>query len=430
MRTRNVCTGTTLLIAALFAGAAQAAPPYSAAAPAMALEKPAIGWPSQDPALGERDWREANETVGRFERGHIDLLRWEADNLPKADAPGDSRPQLTAGAAVRAALAQRPALFATSGMNAQERALADITVVELAREVQQAWIGAVTAEAALRNAEREFEAASVADELAARMTAAGNWGRDRLIAKRLDLADTAVAVVQARHAALAAREALVRVAGLSGEAAEFSLPLALPPLPQTTASGDGIEAAAVHAHPVLAVLSAEAERAERALSQGDRALWQAASEAALPYAADAALPSAAPFIDLRRTPLSHDLQRAVRTRAEATMLAVRVRSQVREAWHGVASAHEVATLLRERALPLATEREDDMVLRYNGMLKSTWDLIDATRERIAAESAALESERDFWLAHINLQAVLAGAEHVGGGRGVARSTRGAAAGGH
>ena len=139
---------------------------------------------------------------------------------------------------------------------------------------------------------------------------------------------------------------------------------------------------------------------------------------------------AAPYIDLRRTPLSHDTQRAMRTRAEAALLALRVRSQAREAWHGYATAHAVASLMRDRVLPLTAEFEDDMLLRYNGMLKSTWDLIDATRERVAAESAALQTQRDFWLAHINLQAVLAGAEHVGGGSAFARNTRGGAAGGH
>lgn len=419
-----------LLVAALLAGAAQAAPPYAPEAPAAALTHSPVAWPEHDPALGEGDWREANDTVGRFERGHIDLLRWEAANLPKAADAADSRPLLTAGSAVRMAFAQRPALFTTSGMNAQERAVADVASVELARDVQQAWIGAVAAQAELRNAEREFEAASVADELAARMTAAGNWGRDRLVGKRLDLADAAIALTQARHATFAAREALIRAAGLSGEAAQFSLPTELPPLPKEVQTADDIEAEVVRSHPLLAVAAADAERADTTLSQGDRALWQAASEAALPDAGDATLPTTAPYIDLRRTPLSHDVQRALRTRAEATSLAVRVRSQAREAWHGYATAHEVATLLRARSVPLTTEREDDMLLRYNGMLKSTWDVIDATRDRGATESAALAAERDFWLAHINLQAVLAGAEHIGGGSGVARSNRGAAAGGH
>jgi len=420
-------TPTALLLSALLAGAAQAAPPSAPAAP---LAKPSIAWPADDPALGERDWREANDTVGRFERGHIDLLRWEAANLPEAAEATDTRPLLTAGAAVRAAFSQRPALFASSGMNALERALADVAAVELAREVQQAWVSAVAAQAALRHAEREFEAASVADELAARMTAAGNWGRDRLVGKRLDLADAAIALVQARHAAFAAREALVRASGLAGEAAEFSLPSELATLPETLQTANEIETAALQAHPLLSVLTAEAERADSALSQGDRKRWESAAEAALPDAGNTALPTAAPFIDLRRTPLSHDVQRAVRSRADAALLRVRVASQAREAWHGYAAAHEVASVLTGRVLPLAAEREDDMLLRYNGMLKSTWDLIDATRERVAAETAALEATRDFWLAHINLQAVLAGAEHVGGGSGVARNTRGGAAGGH
>lgn len=420
-------TPATLLVSALLAGAAQAAPPSAPAAP---LAKPSIAWPANDPALAERDWREANDAVGRFERGHIDLLRWEAANLPKSTDAADKRPLLTAGSAVRMAFAQRPALFTTSGMNAQERAMADVAAVELAREVQQAWIGAVAAQVELRNAEHEFEAASVADELAARMTAAGNWGRDRLIGKRIDLADAAMALAQARHAAFAAREALIRAAGLYGKASAFSLPTELPPLPQEVQTADGIEAEVVRTHPLLAVAAAEAERADTALTRGDRALWQAATEAALPDAGDATVPTTAPYIDLRRTPLSHDVQRALRTRSEAELLAVRVRSQAREAWHGYATAFEVATLLRAHSLPLTVEREDDILLRYNGMLKSTWDVIDAARERVSTESAALAAERDFWLAHINLQAVLAGAEHVGGGTGLARSTRGGAAGGH
>jgi hypothetical protein len=365
--------------------------------PAAPLAQPSIVWPANDPALGERDWREANDTVGRFERGHIDLLRWEAANLPEIADAADTRPLLTAGAAVRTAFAQRPALFASSGLNAQERALADVAAVELAREAHQAWVSAVAAQAALRHAEREFEAASVADELAARMTAAGNWGRDRLVGKRLDLADAAIALTQARHAAFAAREALIRVAGLAGAATEFSLPTDLPALPELQTT-EGIEASALRAHPLLAVLTAEAERADAALSQGDRKRWQAASEAALPDADETALPTAAPFIDLRRTPLSHDVQRAVRSRAEAALLAARVGSQAREAWHGYAAAHEVASLLRERVLPLTAEFEDDMLLRYNGMLQSTWDLLAASQARIAAgltqeAAAALVSQK-------------------------------------
>ena len=421
MAPKRLFAHTALLIAALSAGAAPATPQDRAPAT----------WPTNDPALGERDWRDANDTVGSFERGHIDLLRWEAENLPTPPEAADEGPRLTAGAAVRAAFAQRPGLFASNDMSAMERARADVAAVELAREVQQAWVHAVAAQAALRNAEREFEAASLADELAARMTAAGNWGRDRLVGKRLDLADATVALAHARHAAFAAREALVRAAALPEDAGRFSLPAALPPLPDAPLSADRIETEAERGHPLLTVLAIEAERAEAALPQRERTLWHQISHAALPAEGDETLPPlpAAPFVDLRRTPLGHDAQRALRTRDEATTLAIRIRSQAREAWHGYTAAYEVAKLLRERALPLAAERADDMLLRYNGMLKSTWDLIDSTREHIAGETAALSAERDFWLAHINLQAVLVGAEHVDTSSGAARKNR-VAAGGH
>lgn len=74
-------------------------------------------------------------------------------------------------------------------------------------------------------------------------------------------------------------------------------------------------------------------------------------------------------------------------------------------------------------------RREEVLLRYNGMLKSTWDLLDAARERLAAETAATLALRDFWLAHVNLQAVLAGADYPGADA-VAQAAGSKAAGGH
>ena len=42
------------------------------------------------------------------------------------------------------------------------------------------------------------------------------------------------------------------------------------------------------------------------------------------------------------------------------------------------------------------------------MLASTWEVLAAARERIAAQQAAVTAERDAWLAWLDLQAVLAG----------------------
>ena len=54
-----------------------------------------------------------------------------------------------------------------------------------------------------------------------------------------------------------------------------------------------------------------------------------------------------------------------------------------------------------------------MVLRYNGMLASVWELLGETRASMLAVSAAIEAQRDFWLADTDLQLALTGSSPAG-----------------
>ena len=49
-----------------------------------------------------------------------------------------------------------------------------------------------------------------------------------------------------------------------------------------------------------------------------------------------------------------------------------------------------------------------MVLRYNGMLVSVWELLGETRASMLAVNAAIEAQRDFWLADTDLQLAITG----------------------
>jgi outer membrane protein TolC len=49
-----------------------------------------------------------------------------------------------------------------------------------------------------------------------------------------------------------------------------------------------------------------------------------------------------------------------------------------------------------------------MVLRYNGMLTSLFDVLADSQAATMAANATLEAQRDFWMAHIDLSALLAG----------------------
>lgn len=139
--------------------------------------------------------------------------------------------------------------------------------------------------------------------------------------------------------------------------------------------------------------------------------------------------TSAPVLEQRRLPPGHEAARAAKAQAEAAALAVRIRSQVREAYHQYRVAYEIAQRAEENHR-LSVELQDDMLLRYNGMLKSTWDLLASARDRVERADAAVQARRDFWLAHANLQAVLAGAKYPGADAGAVATGRKSAAGGH
>ena len=49
-----------------------------------------------------------------------------------------------------------------------------------------------------------------------------------------------------------------------------------------------------------------------------------------------------------------------------------------------------------------------MLLRYNGMLASVFELLADSREQVAAVNGYIESVRDFWIAESDLQMALTG----------------------
>ena len=427
-----------VLAAGLLPIAAQSTPPYDPAAPVPAPHYTALPLLGTLPQLGETDWRQANETVGQFTRGHIDVLRWESENpvIGHLEAVPEGA-LMSAAQALRLALSARPDLLATSAMSRAERAQADIAAATFSRDVLRAWLSAVAAETALVNAGKAYGAAETGAELAARMTRVGNWGQDRLLGEQLSLKDAGVGLIAARQEATRAREALARMTGLWGEAAQFSLPSSLPDLPAEAIDGTGLEALALSRHPILPLAMQEAERARRAIGANVQVRWQALGAEVVEQmldelASDESVlsqpPSAAALIDLRRAGLGHEAPHAFRMIAEAENLAVSVRSQVREAYVNYRIAHDLAAQAASRN-DIQTAKQEEVLLRYNGMLKSTWDLLDAARERLAADTAAALALRDFWLAHVNLQAVLAGADYPGADA-VSQPAGKKAAGGH
>src|SRR5262249_42196661 len=92
----------------------------------------------------------------------------------------------------------------------------------------------------------------------------------------------------------------------------------------------------------------------------------------------------------------------------AAQVAIDARSELREAAHQRRSAFDIARRLQDDAVPLARKVSEENQLRYNGMLISVFELLADARAQVAAVHAAIEAQRDFWIAQAELDMALVG----------------------
>ncbi len=130
----------------------------------------------------------------------------------------------------------------------------------------------------------------------------------------------------------------------------------------------------------------------------------------------------------RREPGADALWDAMGNAARVRELAVKARSEAREAYHGYRTAWDLAKHYEKEVLPLSRFINDETLLRYNGMLASVFELLAEARAQAQAASEAVQASRDFWLADIALRTVLAGAPYdAAPGTSPQRTSPGAAA---
>lgn len=365
------------------------------------------------------DWRDANDTVGRFPRGHIDLLRWEQQQPAPTTGSATSAPTVpqTLAQALARAWAREPAAFVQPGMSPAEAAAAQVRAAGVAHETRRAWFTAIAAEAGLRQQQATWDAADTGAELARRMQRVGHWSAAQATAEHQLRLAAGADLVRARVDAQAARE---RLGALTGQPAlAESLPTQLPEPPATVPALRELEALALQRHPQLSVWRLDSERdraavAPAALERAQAHLLAVAQGAAAHDPLAPAEPAPPLRLDPRALPgWSHALENALTAQARADALAATVRAQVREAWLRLGAAHELATATQAQAVPAAEQQMLDGQQRYNGMLASTWELLARSRALAQARRTAEEARLAYWLAHNDLLTVLAGGGYSG-----------------
>ncbi|MES2324212.1 MAG: TolC family protein [Pseudomonadota bacterium] len=260
-------------------------------------------------------------------------------------------------------------------------------------------------------------AADASADLARRMAAAGNWSRLQEARELAFQADAVAQLARARHTRTVEREKLTRLMGLPS--ATFELPGRLPDLPDAPREAKDAEAQAMANR--LDILMAQKELAGLKTSLGLTRTTRFVNllDVSFLHGMDEAAHRNNGFEIELQIPL-FDWGSVRVARAEASYMqavhraagaAIDARSQVRESHSAYLTAYALARHYRDEVVPLKKRISDEQLLRYNGMLIGVFELLADAREQVASVNAAIEAQRDYWIADSALQAAMTGAQH-------------------
>ena len=290
------------------------------------------------------------------------------------------------------------------------------SAVQLAADTRRAYFNAVAAVQTEQFMQRALVSAEAGAELATRLQQAGNWSRLDQARQQVFYADAVSDLARARHQATATREHLTRLLGLWGRQTAFTLPQRLPDLPAQAVQAGNIEAQAMEQRLDVqgAKLDAHATADALGLSKVTGLVNvldvgytnKSSSEAPRENGYEVSLEL--PLFDWgsARNAKAQALYEQSLQRTAGT--AVKARSEVREAYSSYRTAYDLARHYRDEVVPLRKTISHEVLLRYNGMLASVFELLADAREQVASVNGAIETQRDFWIAQTELQSAING----------------------
>ncbi|MFZ7094320.1 TolC family protein [Primorskyibacter sp. 2E233] len=312
----------------------------------------------------------------------------------------------------------RTKLAETRFRQAQMVALAE--TVALAAETRRAWIDAVAAFEASALIGRAQGTAEAASELAAELGRTGAMNRADQAREHVFTAELAAERTEARLEAQLAKEQLTRLMGLYGTGIDYYVPDRLPSLPGRKPGRSDAERLALEHRTDLAIakLELEAIAQQYRLDTQTRRLSSAVVTAGveiersdsretevspvLAVGLEIPLYDAGPLTS-RRGALEYS--RAAHALAQQ---AVNARSEARSAHAAVTGTYNIARHWRDEVLPLRREIDREALKSYNGMLTSTFELIEDARDGLEAQLETAKAKAAYWRAESDLKTVIWG----------------------
>ena len=288
--------------------------------------------------------------------------------------------------------------------------------LRLALDTRKAWFQAVAAQETAKYMAQVKESAEASAELARRMASIGNFPKLTQAREQAFYADSAAQLARAQHAATAARERLARLMGLWGDDLAFQLPERLPELPKAIREGGDLEAQAIAQR--LDIQGARRDADSLARSLGLTRVTRfvnllevgvlSKSESGEPRQRGWEIEVGLPIFDFGGARIARAERLYMQAVNRTIESAVAARSEVREAYSAYRTSFDLAQHYRDEIVPLRKRISEEVLLRYNGMLMSVFELLADSREQVAAVNGYIESLRDFWIAESDLQMALTG----------------------
>jgi outer membrane protein TolC len=293
---------------------------------------------------------------------------------------------------------------------------AAMEAVRLATETRRAYFNAVAAQQAAHYAEQVRTSAEASAELAKGMAQVGNFSKLDQMREQAFYADATAQLARARHNATAAREQLSRLMGVWGANTAFSLPDRLPDLPATPKSVERIETQAIQQRLDVQMAKRDTEMTASALGLSKatgfinvlHAGYVNKSTIGAPRENGYEIELELPIFDWSGARIAKAQAIYMQSVERTAATAIRARSEAREAYSAYRTTFDLARHYRDDLIPLRKRISEETLLRYNGMLVSVFELLADARAQINSVNAAIEAQRDFWLAETDLQAAING----------------------
>jgi outer membrane protein TolC len=298
--------------------------------------------------------------------------------------------------------------------------------LRIAAEARRNYYRAVAARQLVTFLRQASSAAETAAKLAKQLGETGAMNKLDQAREQSFYVDITTQLIAARQHAASEREALIRSLGLWGNEIEFELPEMLPAVPRRPLSLPAVEIEAVRRRVDLHIARIEvnalaksygltnATRFINLLDVAGVSRTQREAGGARGAGGGVEVEFQVPVFDLGEA----RLRQAGESYAEAvnrlTEKTVNVRSEARDAYRAYRSAYDIAVRYRDQALPLRQTITDETLLRYGAMQIDVFTLLTEARQRLAVNIAAIEAQRDFWLAAANLGAAVAGGSVAAG----------------